>query len=74
MKITEFLTDEAILAEIGPRIARRRLDLSLTQAALAREAGVRVEPDEMVKANLETVFLDMASCTTHQHIFGSISR
>jgi len=40
MKITDSLTDEVILAEIGQRIARRRLELQLTQAALAEEAGV----------------------------------
>jgi len=40
MVITNTLTDEAILAEIGERIVRRRLEFQLTQAALAREAGV----------------------------------
>jgi transcriptional regulator with XRE-family HTH domain len=40
MKITETLTDQAILAEIGQRIARHRLEYPLTQAALADEAGV----------------------------------
>lgn len=33
-------SDEAILAEIGQRLARRRLDLRMTQAELARQAGV----------------------------------
>lgn len=32
--------DEAILADIGQRLARRRLDLQMTQAELARQAGV----------------------------------
>jgi len=40
MKIDESLTDEAIQAEIGQRIARRRLDFKLTQADLAEQAGV----------------------------------
>jgi transcriptional regulator with XRE-family HTH domain len=40
MKIEKILTDEAILTEIGERIARRRLEFQMTQAALAREAGV----------------------------------
>ena len=40
MKISELLTDNVILAEIGERIARRRLDLQLTQADVAEQAGV----------------------------------
>ena len=38
--IEDILTDEAILAEIGSRLARRRIDAGLTQIALARQAGV----------------------------------
>jgi transcriptional regulator with XRE-family HTH domain len=49
-KITDTLTDEAILAEMGERIARRRLELRLTQAALAREAGVAKRTLERVEA------------------------
>jgi putative transcriptional regulator len=33
-------TDPAILAQLGERLARHRLDRNLTQAALAKEAGV----------------------------------
>jgi len=40
MEIIDPLTDEAILAEVGQRIAQRRLELQLTQATLAGEAGV----------------------------------
>jgi transcriptional regulator with XRE-family HTH domain len=50
MKIINTLTDEAILAEIGERIARRRLELHLTQAALVREAGVAKRTLERVEA------------------------
>lgn len=42
MKIDEQLTDEAILAELGVRLAQVRLEKNLTQADLAREAGVGV--------------------------------
>ena len=34
------MTDPAILAELGERLARYRLDRNLTQADLAKEAGV----------------------------------
>ena len=50
MKISKTLTDEAILAELGTRLARRRLDLQLTQAALAEKAGVAKRTLERVEA------------------------
>ncbi len=40
MEITELLTDKIILAELGQRITDRRLDLQLTQAAVAEQAGI----------------------------------
>jgi transcriptional regulator with XRE-family HTH domain len=40
MKITKQATDEAILAELGGRLAKIRLDRNLTQAELATQAGV----------------------------------
>ncbi|MGD0252916.1 MAG: helix-turn-helix transcriptional regulator [Verrucomicrobiota bacterium] len=40
MKITKQATDEAILAELGGRLAKIRLDRNLTQAQLAEQAGV----------------------------------
>jgi transcriptional regulator with XRE-family HTH domain len=40
MKITTELTDQAILKELGERLARARIELNLTQAALADQSGV----------------------------------
>jgi transcriptional regulator with XRE-family HTH domain len=40
MKLSKQLTDEAILRELGSRLAAARLARNLTQAALAEEAGV----------------------------------
>ena len=40
MEITPLLTDAAVLAEIGSRIERLRLERNITQHALAREAGI----------------------------------
>ncbi len=40
MKIISGLSDEAILAEIGRRLAATRLARNLTQADLAKQAGV----------------------------------
>jgi len=40
MKIEERLTDEAVLAELGERLRRTRLEQNRTQSELAGEAGV----------------------------------
>ena len=40
MKITKQATDETVLAELGGRLTRIRLERNLTQAQLAKEAGV----------------------------------
>ncbi|HUA67395.1 MAG TPA: helix-turn-helix domain-containing protein [Candidatus Saccharimonadales bacterium] len=40
MEITKQSTDEAILGELGGRLAKIRLDCNLTQAQLATQAGV----------------------------------
>ena len=40
VKITKQATDEAVLKELGGRLARVRLDRNLTQAELAEQAGV----------------------------------
>jgi transcriptional regulator with XRE-family HTH domain len=42
MKITSQLTDAAVLAELGRRLARTRLDGNITQAELGEEAGVGI--------------------------------
>src|SRR3989337_163751 len=50
MKISKLLADDAILAEIGERVARRRLDLQLTQAEMAEQAGVAKRTVERIEA------------------------
>jgi transcriptional regulator with XRE-family HTH domain len=40
MKITSNLSDEAVLGELGRRLAAVRLARNLTQAAVAEQAGV----------------------------------
>jgi transcriptional regulator with XRE-family HTH domain len=50
MKITGLLTDDAVLAEIGERLARRRLELQLTQAAVAEQAGIGKRTLERMEA------------------------
>ena len=50
MKIEGLLTDEAILAELGGRLAQRRLELQLTQEMLAEQAGVSKRTVERIEA------------------------
>ena len=50
MKISKTLADDAILAEIGERITSRRLDLQLTQADVAEQAGVAKRTVERIEA------------------------
>jgi hypothetical protein len=40
MKISNLLSDEAILGEMGERVLVRRVALNVTQAELARNAGM----------------------------------
>ena len=50
MKISNLLTDDAILAEIGERLAARRIELQLTQAAVAEQAGIAKRTLERMEA------------------------
>lgn len=49
MKISAQLTDEAVLAELGDRVAQCRIDRQLTQAALADAAGVSKRTVERIE-------------------------
>ena len=50
MNISKILTDDAILAETGKRIAQCRLDHRLTQAHMAKQAGVSKRTVERIEA------------------------
>ncbi|MDN5864597.1 MAG: helix-turn-helix domain-containing protein [Gammaproteobacteria bacterium] len=50
MKITYQLGEGGVLEELGKRLARRRLDLELTQAAAAEQAGVSKRTVERMEA------------------------
>lgn len=54
MNIEKHLSDKAVLAEIGHRLGRRRIELELTQADLAREAGVGKRTVERIEAGEST--------------------
>lgn len=50
MKFTENPADAAALAELGSRLAHRRVEKGMTQAELAREAGVSKRTVERLEA------------------------
>lgn len=54
MKIENTLSEAAVLAELGHRLARRRLDKGLTQAALAAEAGISKSTVERIESGAST--------------------
>ena len=50
MRIEDLHTTEAILTELGHRLAHRRVEMNLTQIALAEKAGVGKRTIEAVEA------------------------
>lgn len=50
MKIESDNADEAVLAELGRRLSRTRLERNLTQEELAREAGISKATVERLEA------------------------
>lgn len=54
MKIEYLQTDQTILAELGERLAQRRLQRQLTQAELAEQAGVSKRTVERIEAGATT--------------------
>lgn len=54
MRIESQMTDEQILAELGNRLVRLRLEKNLTQADLARQAGVGIRTVQRLEAGVGT--------------------
>lgn len=54
MNIESISSNKAVLEEIGHRLSRRRVVLELTQAQLAKEAGVSKRTVERVEAGEST--------------------
>ena len=52
--IDQLMGDEAILQMLGKRLASRRLELELSQAQLAEQAGVAKRSVERIEAGIST--------------------
>ncbi|TCD47349.1 helix-turn-helix transcriptional regulator [Chlorobium sp. N1] len=59
MKIEGTLTDEAILGELGGRLAGRRLELQLSQETLAEQAGISKRTVERIESGATTQISSM---------------
>lgn len=54
MKIETQSTPEAIITELGVRIAHRRIEMGMTQAQVAEQAGVGKRTIERIEAGEDT--------------------
>ena len=54
MKVLNDLSDQAILAELGRRIARYRLNRNLTQEKLANQAGISLPTVQRIERGNST--------------------
>jgi transcriptional regulator with XRE-family HTH domain len=59
MPIQRLMSDEALLQELGQRIARLRLDRNLTQAQLADQAGISKRTLERLEAGAAATQLSL---------------
>lgn len=59
MNITGLLTDDAVLAELGARITARRIEMQLTQAAVAEQAGIAKRTLERMEAGQTSQLLTL---------------
>lgn len=72
MKISAQLTDEALLQEVGGRMAALRLERNLTQAALAEEAGVSKRTVERLETG--AVATQLSSLLRVCRVLGMVER
>ncbi len=54
MSIEKLMSDKAVLEELGYRLSRHRLELGLTQAKLAKEAGISKRTLERIETGEST--------------------
>jgi len=62
VKIDRLLTDDAVLAELGRRVAETRLAANLTQADLAQAAGVSKRTVERLEAGGGAQLVTLVRC------------
>jgi transcriptional regulator with XRE-family HTH domain len=73
-RITNLSTDDAILSEIGTRLARRRLDMGLTQAQVAEQAGIAKRTLERIEAGASAQMSNMIRILRVLDLVGGLDR
>ena len=68
MSFQNLNTDEYLLAELGKRIARQRLDMGVTQAHLAFEAGISKRTLERIEAGKPVQFTSIIRALRALHL------
>ncbi len=68
MSFENLNTDEYLLAEIGKRLARQRLDMGVTQARLAFEAGISKRTLERIEAGQSVQFTSILRTLRALHL------
>lgn len=74
MKFTNLLTDDAVLQEMGHRIAAARLERRITQAQLAEAAGVSKRTVERLEDGESTQLANLIRCLRALGILGNLER
>ena len=74
MEINSTISDEALLQEIGRRLARRRLDMALSQADLAEQAGVSKRTLERIEAGHAAQTLNLVRILRVLELLGGLDR
>jgi transcriptional regulator with XRE-family HTH domain len=72
MSIEIWMSDQAVLKEVGVRLGRRRVELELTQAELAQEAGVAKRTVERVEAGASTQTATLIRILRTLHLLESL--
>ncbi|TVQ30911.1 MAG: XRE family transcriptional regulator [Phycisphaeraceae bacterium] len=68
----EHMTDSAALAELGERVARHRLERNLTQAELAREAGISRRTLSRLEAGESTQLTNLVRVLRSLELLGNL--
>jgi transcriptional regulator with XRE-family HTH domain len=71
MEITNELADVAVLAELGERLAHRRVEAGFTQARLALEAGVSKRTVERLEAGASVQLTSLVRVLRTLSLLGS---
>lgn len=74
MKIEAQLSEDAVLTELGLRLARRRIEMQFTQAVLARQAGVSKRTIERIEAGATAQMSTMIRILRSLHLLDRLDQ